>query len=294
MKSGILFRIFLLVGLAGWISSCQKTDVETDAPRPIRFNLTLDQQTRAPQAIDFGKYAVSLYIFEMTENSSACIRVMEITNSSFTVTELERNSVYRCVFLAIPKSQQPALPLTATSYETARMQYLEGNQPEQEVFRNILTLSTADDITSYSIVLTRQNGAIQIRMNNADGSIHGAQLEVEGFPTMLFQDATGGKVVSTDDPVLLSKNETPAVSDDYRITINLLPTEDITGKGSLTLTHIDGTETVYELKSTSGTIPIYPNQITWLVLRGTGEGGSFEVGFGGDINLDDDEWDGYM
>lgn len=110
---------------------------------------------------------------------------------------------------------------------------------------------------------------------------------------MLFQDGTGGKVLSEGSPVQLSKSEIPPVTDNYRISINLLPLEDLTGKGRLTLTHVDGTETVYELKSTSGSIPIYPNQITWLVLRGTGDGGSFEVGFGGDINLDDDEWDGY-
>ena len=101
-------------------------------------------------------------------------------------------------------------------------------------------------------------------------------------------------LLSQGAAVALAKSEQPAVTSDYRIAVNLLPAEDITGQGALVLTLADGTEQRYTLRSTSGTIPIYPNQITWLVLRGTGEGGSFEVGFGGDINLDDDAWDGYL
>lgn len=294
MKYGAFFRMLL----AGWISTvmvaCQQPDEGAVALREIRFDLSLEAQTRAPQAIDFNRYAVSLYVFEASETSSACVRVMEVTSSSFTVDGLERNTSYRCVFLAIPKGQQPSLPSEADTYETSVMQYLEGNQPDQEVFRSLLTLSTNQDITSYSVVLTRQNGALQIRMGNADGSIRTAQLEVEGLPTMLFQDGGDGRVLSTGDPVQLSKSGTPAMADDYRISVNLLPAEDVTGKGRLTLTLVDGTQETYDLKSTSGTIPVYPNQITWLVLRGTGEGGSFEVGFGGDIDLDDDQWDGYM
>lgn len=291
MKYGVFFRMLL----SGWISivlfACQQPDEEGAGTCEVRFDLSLEARTRAPQEIDFGEYAVSLYVFEA--ESSFCVQTVDITSSSFTVEGLEKNTAYCGVFLAIPRGQQPALPLSATYYETSVLQYLEGNQPDQEVFRNILNFSTGDEITSYSIVLTRQNGAIQIRMSNADGSIRNAQLEVEGLPVMFFHDGTGGKVLSEGDPVLLSKSETPAVTDNYRISINLLPTEDVTGKGRLTLTGIDGTQTVYELKSTSGTIPIYPNQITWLVLRGTGDGGSFEVGFGNDIDLDDDEWDGY-
>lgn len=292
MKSVFWFHL-LLIGLCLGNVSCRKPAAETDDPRRIRFDLSLDSRTRAPQEIDFNVYTVRLYVFEASETSTACTQVMEISSRTFTVSGLSRQTPYRFVFLAIPKGQQPELPATVGSYETAEMQYLSGNQPDQEVFRSLLTLDTSDDIDSYSIVLTRQNGAIQIRMSNADGTIRNARLEVEGLPTMLLQDATGGKVLSAGDPVLLSKSEAPSVTDNYRIGINLLPTEDLTGRGQLTLTHIDGTETVYELKSTSGTIPVYPNQITWLVLRGTGEGGSFEVVFGGDINLDDDEWDGY-
>lgn len=291
MKHGILFRMLLFSWVTTVPFACQQPDEDGAMTCKVQFNLSLEAQTRAPQEIDFGEYAVSLYVFDA--ETSLCVQSLAITSSSFTVTGLEKNTTYRGVFLAIPEGQQPALPLSASTYETSTLQYIDGNRTDQEVFRNILNFSTDDEITSYSIILTRQNGAIQIRMSNADGAINNARLEVEGLPVMLFQDGTGGKVLSEGNPVQLSKSETPPVTDNYRISINLLPLEDLTGKGRLTLTHVDGTETVYELKSTSGSIPIYPNQITWLVLRGTGDGGSFEVGFGGAIDLDDDEWDGY-
>lgn len=291
MKYGVVFRMLL----AGWMSTvlfaCQQPD-KGGAEACVRFELSLETQTRAPQEIDFNAYSVALYVFDA--ETSLCVQRIGITSNAFTVTGLEKSTAYRGVFLAIPKGQLPALPDVADAYEMATMQYLDGNQTDQEVFRNILNFSTDDEITAYSIVLTRQNGAIQIRMSNADGLIGNVRLEAEGLPVMFFHDGTGGKVLSEGDPVLLSKSETPAVTDNYRISVNLLPMEDLTGKGRLILTYLDGTETTYELKSTSGTIPIYPNQITWLVLRGTGDGGSFEVGFGGDINLDDDEWDGYL
>lgn len=296
MKYGILFKT-LLLGLAVGCSACRQPDGEPTGERRIRFELTLDARTRAPQALDTEQYAARLYLFrEETADRYVAAGTMEITGEALTVGGLDPGVSYRFVFLAIPRSQQPALPMLAdgTAYTEAAMTYLAGNQPGQEVFRAIQTFTAADDAATRSVVLTRQNGAIQIRLGNADGSVRNARLEVEALPEMLLQDGTGGQVLSQGAAVALAKSEQPAVTSDYRIAVNLLPAEDITGQGALVLTLADGTEQRYTLRSTSGTIPIYPNQITWLVLRGTGEGGSFEVGFGGDINLDDDAWDGYL
>lgn len=296
MKYGILFKT-LLLGLAVGCSACRQPDGEPTGERRIRFELTLDARTRAPQALDTEQYAARLYLFrEETADRYVAAGTMEITGEALTVGGLDPGVSYRFVFLAIPRSQQPALPMLAdgTAYTEAAMTYLAGNQPCQEVFRAIQTFTAADDPATRSVVLTRQNGAIQIRLGNADGSVRNARLEVEALPEMLLQDGTGGQVLSQGAAVALAKSEQPAVTSDYRIAVNLLPAEDITGQGALVLTLADGTEQRYTLRSTSGTIPIYPNQITWLVLRGTGEGGSFEVGFGGDINLDDDAWDGYL
>lgn len=296
MKYGIVFKT-LLLGLAVGCSACRQPDGEPTGERRIRFELTLDARTRAPQALDTEQYAARLYLFrEETADRYVAAGTMEITGEALTVGGLDPGVSYRFVFLAIPRSQQPALPMLAdgTAYTEAAMTYLAGNQPCQEVFRAIQTFTAADDPATRSVVLTRQNGAIQIRLGNADGSVRNARLEVEALPEMLLQDGTGGQVLSQGAAVALAKSEQPAVTSDYRIAVNLLPAEDITGQGALVLTLADGTEQRYTLRSTSGTIPIYPNQITWLVLRGTGEGGSFEVGFGGDINLDDDAWDGYL
>ena len=296
MKYGILFKT-LLLGLAVGCSACRQPDGEPTGERRIRFELTLDARTRAPQALDTEQYVARLYLFrEETADRYVAAGTMEITGEALTVGGLDPGVSYRFVFLAIPRSQQPALPMLAdgTAYTEAAMTYLAGNQPGQEVFRAIQTFTAADDAATRSVVLTRQNGAIQIRLGNADGSVRNARLEVEALPEMLLQDGTGGQVLSQGAAVALAKSEQPAVTSDYRIAVNLLPAEDITGQGALVLTLADGTEQRYTLRSTSGTIPIYPNQITWLVLRGTGEGGSFEVGFGGDINLDDDAWDGYL
>lgn len=296
MKYGILFKT-LLLGLAVGCSACRQPDGEPTGERRIRFELTLDARTRAPQSLDTEQYAARLYLFrEETADRYVAAGTMEITGEALTVGGLDSGVSYRFVFLAIPRSQQPALPTLAdgTAYTEAAMTYLAGNQPGQEVFRAIQTFTAADDPATRSVVLTRQNGAIQIRLGNADGSVRNARLEVEALPEMLLQDGTGGQVLSQGTAVALAKSEQPAVTSDYRIAVNLLPAEDITGQGVLVLTLVDGTEQRYTLRSTSGTIPIYPNQITWLVLRGTGEGGSFEVGFGDDINLDDDAWDGYL
>lgn len=293
MKHGILFQI-LLIGWALAVSSCEKSVDIPEASRSVRFQLSLDAQTKTPQRLDLESYTAKLYTFKETSTDEFVFaNEQEIVSTTITVSELDRNTRYKFVFLATPKGQQPALPnLVGGLYTDALMQYLEGNQSGQEVFRNILTLSSADVIDSYSIVLTRQNGAIQIRMSHTDGTIKSVKLEVEGMPEMFFHDGTGGKVLTQGTAVTLSKSEQPPVTDDYRISINLLPTEDLTNRGTLTLSLMDGTKQVYSLKSTLGTIPIYPNQVTWLLLKGSGDSSSFEAGFGGHIDLDDDQWDG--
>lgn len=92
-------------------------------------------------------------------------------------------------------------------------------------------------------------------------------------------------------------------SSETRIRINLLPQEDITDDNGdtnfLKITTTSGAETRYPLKSSEGSIPIYPNQVTWLTLGNGGEGseGGFTVDFsgsGGGIHLEDHIWDGWQ
>lgn len=279
-------------------------EIQTDKA-DVTFRVSLNTQTRAPQDIDFTSYNVKVYTFaEMFENPGRFLfsSEQEITNSIFTIEDLDPTLQYRFVFLALPKNQTPVLPsykneVSAPFYEDAIYAYISGNQTGNEVFRNILTLTPTTDSESgndHSIVLTRQNGALQIRLSNSSGELNNVKLEVEGMSEMYLHDGTGGKVVSTGSAVQLSKEEVPAAVNDYRISVNLLPAEDVTGKGKLTLTYTNGSTKVYTLSSTQGSIPIYPNQITWLTLNGTGGDGdgNFSVHFGPEVNLDDDDWDG--
>ena len=268
------------------------------------FCVSLNARTRAPQDLDLNTYTAKVYMFKEETAGSDRFTYLgeeEITGNTFTVEGLTADVRHRFVFMALPKGQTPELPAHTAGkpgYDTAGLTYISGNQTTHEVFRDILTFTPEKGDNAYSIVLTRQNGALQVRMGNANGELTGVKLEVEGMPEMFLHDGTGGKVVTKGSAVQLSKEETPGTTKDYRITVNLLPAEDVTGKGKLTLTYRDGTSKEYALTSTQGGIPIYPNQVTWLTLNGTGDdgddndNGNFDVNIGPDINLDDDEWDG--
>ncbi|MCD8317469.1 MAG: hypothetical protein LUC45_00780 [Paraprevotella sp.] len=246
------------------------------------------------------KYTAKVYEFkEETAGSDQFVYADEqdITSSTFTTgNNLDAGTRYRFVFMALPKGQTPALPTHTTDkpiYTDADLSYINGNQTGNEVFRNILTFTPQGDNDSYNVILTRQNGALQVRLDNNNGALKSVKLEVEGMPDMYLNDGTGGKVLTKGTVVQLSKEDgNPDVTDDYRITVNRLPAEDVTGKGGLTLTYQDGSTKVYNLTSSQGSIPIYPNQVTWLTLSGAGDD-NFKVEFGPTIDLDDDQWDGY-
>lgn len=123
---------------------------------------------------------------------------------------------------------------------------------------------------------------------------------------MYFHDGTGGQVISETE-LLLTRTLTSKqlTSSETRIRINLLPQEDITAKTGTTtaenklIIKTEKGETTYLLKSSEGSIPIYPNQVTWLTLGDGGEGseGDFTVDFSdsdGGIHLEDDSWDGWQ
>lgn len=298
----------LNIPLAGWLASilllasCHSELAEPEAltsPAETEFHLNLSTQTRTPQTLDTDVYTAKVYMFtERTDGSDSFqyLGEADITGSTFTADGLQAEVRHRFVFMALPKGQTPALPSHTDAkpdYEAADLAYIESNETGHEIFRAILDfIPQESQANSYNVVLTRQNGALQVRMSNADGALKSVKLEVEGMPEMYLHDGTGGKVITKGTAIQLSKEERPETTSDYRITVNLLPAEDITGKGKLTLIYTDGSQKEYNLKSTQGGIPIFPNQITWLTLNGTGGEGNFDVNFGPDINLDDDKWDG--
>lgn len=260
------------IGLVAGSVSCSEPDGPAAPAAQVEFDVALQAPTRAPEALDPTVYSAKVYQFrEETPGSGRYVYSGEqaLTGGSLSLGGLVVGTAYRFVFLAVPKKQQPALPdctSTRPAYSDATATYLSGVQTSNEIFRSILSFKASAGSSSYSVVLTRQNGALQIRLDNTYGEIKTVKLEVAGLPKICFNDGTGGQVIATGSEIQLSKSERPSRTSDYRISINLLPVEDLTGKGRLTLTYLLGQQRVYSLGSTSGRIPIYPNQITWLVL----------------------------
>lgn len=270
-------RLFGLLGagLAATILACEKPSDGPSATASAQFGITVSATTRAPESLNPSTYTARLYMFKESTAANGSYTYFgetNITNGSLTISDLALGTEYRFVFMAVPKSQQPALPDLSSAkpaYRDAIVSYISGVQTGNEIFRCIYTFTPTVGINRYTAVLTRQNGALQIRLNNADASIRTARLELPCQPKIYLNDGTGGEVVSSGTAITLTKSANVPRTSDYRISINTLPTEDLTGKGRLTLTLSNGSQRSYSLASTSGRIPIYPNQITWLTFDGT-------------------------
>lgn len=271
MKATII-RILCWLGMLANFSSCEKLSEEPEPCVQVRFHLTLESQTRAPQNLNPSTHTARVYLFrEESSGSGQYVYSGEqnVTGSNLVINGLMPSVRYRFVFLAIPRNQQPALPNFTTlrpSYADALAVYSSGTQNSNEVFRQVLNYTATINLNTLTVVLTRQNGALQIRLDNSDGKIKQVKLEVKSAPQMYLQDRSGGQVLTAGAPVTLTKSEKPSKTSDYRISIYLLPTSDLTDQGRLTLTHSNNSQTVLSLRSTAGRIPIYANQITWIVL----------------------------
>lgn len=271
MKTTIL-HILCWLGIAAGFSSCEKLPEGTAPSLQVRINLALESQTRTPQNLNTSTHTAKVYMFrEETSGSGRYVYSGEqsLTGSSLTVGGLLPSVKYRFVFLAIPRNQQPALPnFTASrpSYTDALAAYVSGSQTANELFRQLLDFTATTNLNTLAVVLTRQNGALQLRLDNSDGKIKQVKLEVESAPQMYLQDGGNGQVLTAGAPVILTKSEKPSKTNDYRISVCLLPTNDLTGRGRLTITLSNNSQTVYTLRSTAGRIPVYANQITWIVL----------------------------
>lgn len=307
-------RYFLLkcmaIALAGVLSSScsSESDPLSESEKAsASFYVGLDVQTRAAQSLNLANYDAKMYLYEGHDNGNGSvgysqIREITLTDNQFTVENLNTKSDYKAVFLAVPKGQQPELPQlygedVVPSYETATARYINGNENETDkhIFRSILSFRPSVSTGTQSTILTRQNGALEIRIMGISG-MTSVTLHVGGHTAMLLNDGTGGQVITSGEKVVLSKTVTEGLgASEVRVRINLLPTEDITDAAGtdnyLEITTADGT-TKYPIKSDHTMIPIYPNQVTWLTL-GNGSG-NFAVSFSGSINVEDDEWDGWI
>lgn len=275
----------------------------------VRVNLSMEEPdgvSRAVQDYNSEAFPGRYYLYNA---SGAFIASGVLESSNFTLTNLPAEEESTLVLLASPVNNPVNLPTEANeAYDKATLTYQQGTDNNtnitKDVYRDIIKIKPAIGINEVNAVLTRQNGALEIRIKNMN--IKSATLRLNGTQTMYFNDGTGGQVLSKDEITLTNTMENLSGNNDIRIRINLLPQEDITtgntandpnistSDNKLTITDADGIETKCDIKSNQGAIPIYPNQITWLTLNGDDGDGSFTVSFSdGDINLDDESWDGW-
>lgn len=306
MRQNVITRLSFCFMLVMSLFACDKNSevLQENGEVSISISSGIEQaSSRAvvpyPQNVYKGRY----YVY----NSDGSYLSEGELASVLKINGLTSGQEYKVVLLAVPSGRQYGITTGGTesepSYSDAKTQYQgEGTQYDYEIFRDVLTIRPTVTNTDFNAVLTRQNGAIEIRIRNMQ--LQEVTLQVNGTQYMYFHDGTGGEVIS-ETGLLLTRTLTSEqlISSETRIRINLLPQEDITDDNGdtnfLKITTTSGTETTYPLKSSEGSIPIYPNQVTWLTLGDGGEGseGDFEVDFsgsGGGIHLEDDIWDGWQ
>ena len=299
----------MAIALAGALSSCSsESDLLPESEKTsTTFHIGLNTLSRAAQSLNLANYDAKMYLYEGHDNGDGTVgysqvRELELTDNHLTVEDLKTKTSYKAVFLAVPKGQTPKLPDLYSadivpSYKEATAGYINGNDDETDkhIFRSILSFVASANTGTQSTVLTRQNGALEVRIKNIP-DMQSVKLQVKGHTTMYIHDGTGGQVITDGEPIALSKTITDGLgASEVRVKINLLPQENIADAAGtnnyLEITTSTGT-TKYPIKSDHPTIPIYPNQITWLTL-GNGSG-NFDVSFSGNINIEDEEWDGWI
>lgn len=306
MRQKVISRLSLCFMLVMSLFACDKSSevLQENGEVSISISSGIEQaSSRAVVAYPQTGYKGKYYVYK---SDGSYLSGGELA-SVLKINGLTSGQEYKVVLLAVPSEQQYDINTTGStesepSYSDAKTQYQGvGTQYGYEIFRDVLTIRPTVTNTDFNAVLTRQNGAIEIRIRNMQ--LSEVTLQVNGKQYMYFHDGTGGEVISETE-LLLTRTLTSEelTSSETRIRINLLPQEDITDDNGdtnfLKITTTSGAETTYPLKSSKGSIPIYPNQVTWLTLGDGGEGseGDFTVDFSGSdggINLDDDNWTGW-
>lgn len=306
MRQNVITRLSFCFMLVMSLFACDKSSevLQENGEVSISISSGIEQaSSRAVVAYPQTGYKGKYYVYK---SDGSYLSGGELA-SVLTIDGLTSGQEYKVVLLAVPSGQANEITTGSTesdpSYNEAKTQYQgDGTQYGYEIFRDVLTIRPTVSNTDFNAVLTRQNGAIEIRIRNMQ--LQQVTLQVNGTQYMYFNDGTGGEVIS-DTELTLTRTFTSdqLTSSETRIRINMLPQEDITDDNGdtnfLKITTTSGTETTYPLKSSEGSIPIYPNQVTWLTLGNGGEGseGDFTVDFsgsGGGIHLEDDIWDGWQ
>lgn len=302
----ILVMISLIIFL---LSSCSKEQTfDVDKRSGVTINLSLNGKTRSAEIFNSQLYDGMCYVYL----NGAYQQSVPIESNLLQIDNLIVGSEYTLVLLAAPKGQILEWPYTIDEdvipgLNDAKIEFQDASigtddsslDYNNEIFRCIKNFKAGINSINLDAVLTRQNGAVEIRIKNME--IKKAELNIKGTSNMFFYGEND--LVNSEGDVYLKRIiEVGNNNLDVRIRVNLLPKDDITHNdvngNKLILTLSTGETKEYDLKSDQEFIPVYPNQVTWLTLGTDMEEGNFDVAFGGTddggINLDDDEWDGWV
>lgn len=306
MKRKVISRLLFCSMLVMLLFACNNNSemLLENGDVSISINSGIEQtSSRAVVPYPESGYKGMYYVY----NSDGSFSKKGKLASVLTIDGLNSGQEYKVVLLAVPNAQDDISTGSTESdpsYLKAKTQFQgDETQCDYEIFRDVLTIKPTVSNTTFNAVLTRQNGAVEIRIRNMQ--LQEVTLQVNGTEYMYFHDGTGGQVLSgTPLPLKRVLTSEQLTSSETRIRINLLPQEDITAKdgtetadNKLIIKDKTGVTTTYPLKSSEGSIPIYPNQVTWLTLgNGDDSEGNFKVDFSGDggIHLEDDVWDGWQ
>ena len=306
----IYFTAFLCLFLTFFVSSCSEELREESfaGTASVEFSLSLNPETRAAKDLNPNDYDAKVYLYELrkaNDGSTGYVQIdeKEVISNTMTLSGLVPLKQYKAVFLAVPRGQSPSLPVfigsgKLPSYSEAQAGYIAGQQDNisNDIFRSIVEFKATTANSLQSTVLTRQNGALEIRLLNQK-NLTSVKLHLNGHTSFFLHDGLGGQVITSGNTVPLENTITDPVklsASELRIRINLLPQEDMTdieGKNNYLEVTAGGKTTVYPVKSDHSAIPVFPNQITWLTL-GSRDNTNFDVSFSGKIDLDDPQWDG--
>lgn len=298
------YGMAVLLGTAVLLAACNAENPEDNRQTEyasVTVNLAMNASTRAAVSYNPETKPGRYYLYQLQGgNVYGYVKDGILSGSQLNLDELEPLSDYKLVLLAAPVGQHPE-PIVSGDiippYESAFVPYLDQDNVSatNEIFRDILTFQASTAAGNQNAVLTRQNGAVEVRIKNRE-NMQKVTLSVSSPVYMALNDGTGGMVLQPEGRPETVDVTTSVTGDDLnktevRIKVYVLPQEDIAGKGTLTIEYSDGSETeTIPLKSDQGVIPVYPNQVTWLTLGN--DGGEFDVSFSGDLGLEGN-WNGW-
>lgn len=170
MRQNVISRLSFCFMLVMSLFACDKSSevLQENGNVSISISSGIEESlSRAVVAYPQTSYKGKYYVY----NSNGSYLSEGELASVLTIDGLTSGQEYKVVLLAVPSGQANEITTGSTesdpSYNEAKTQYQgEGTQYGYEIFRDVLTIKPTVSNTDFNAVLTRQNGAIEIRIRN--------------------------------------------------------------------------------------------------------------------------------